>query len=87
MSGRRLHVLSHAGTSRLPPPASQHASSPVAAAPPIYPQSEELHGRLSRQANKLTEAIAAAKAREAEAVHQLKAAEGKLREAVQRDDR
>ena len=53
--------------------------------PPL--QAEELHTRLSRQSLELSEAIAAAKAREAEAAQQLRTAEGKLRDAVQRDER
>lgn len=50
-------------------------------------QASELHARIRRQSVELSEAIEAAKAREAEAQAQLKAAEAKLREAVQRDER
>ena len=54
---------------------------------PPCPQAEELHEQQSRQAAELTGAIAAAKEREAEATAQLKTAEGKLREAVARDEK
>ncbi len=50
-------------------------------------QAKDLHTRISHQSAELAAAVEAAKAREAEAVAQLKAAEGKLREAVQRDER
>ncbi len=46
-----------------------------------------MHARLGRQSAELSEAIAAAKEREAEAVQQLRQAEAKLREAVQRDEK
>jgi hypothetical protein len=42
---------------------------------------------MGRQSSELTAAIASAKEREAEAVQQLREAETKLREAVQRDER
>ena len=42
---------------------------------------------MARQAGELAEAVEAAKSREAEAAAQLRAAEAKLREAVQRDER
>lgn len=42
---------------------------------------------MSRQSAELTEAIATAKEREAEAVQQLRLAEAKLREAVERDEK
>lgn len=54
---------------------------------PYLPQAEEVHARMSRQSAELGEAIAAAKEREAAAVQQLKTAEAKLREAVQRDEK
>lgn len=50
-------------------------------------QAEEVHARLGRQSAELGEAIAAAKGREAEAAQQLRQAEAKLREAVQRDEK
>lgn len=50
-------------------------------------QAQDLHAKLSRQSAELGEALAAAKAREAEAAHHVKEAEAKLREAVQRDER
>lgn len=46
-----------------------------------------MHGRVSKQSAELAEAIAAAREREAAAQQQLKAAEGKLREVVQRDEK
>ena len=46
-----------------------------------------MHARASKQSSELAEAVAAAKEREAAAQQQLKAAETKLREAVQRDEK
>ena len=42
---------------------------------------------MNRQSAELSDALAAAKEREVEAVQQLKQAEAKLREAVQRDEK
>lgn len=50
-------------------------------------QAEEMHARATKQSSELADAVAAAKEREAAAQQQLKAAEAKLREAVQRDER
>jgi hypothetical protein len=50
-------------------------------------QAEEVQARMGRQSSELTTAIASAKEREAEAVRQLREAETKLCEAVQRDER
>ena len=71
------------------------AHSPLHSSPPAFfrasadleTQAAELHAKVARQAGELAEAVEAAKGREAEAAAQLRAAEAKLREAVQRDER
>lgn len=65
----------------------QHSQS--AAPPPadLFAQAEQMHARACKQSSELADAVAAAKEREAAAQQQLKAAEAKLREAVQRDER
>lgn len=50
-------------------------------------QAEDSHARVAKQSTELAAAIAAAREREAAAQQQLKAAEDKLREAVQRDEK
>ncbi len=46
-----------------------------------------MHARAAKQSGELADAVAAARERESVAQQQLKAAEAKLREAVQRDER
>ena len=66
---------------------STHMSPRPPLAHPASLQAEQMHARASKQSSELAEAVAAAKEREAAAQQQLKAAETKLREAVQRDEK